>query len=267
MILNMVGGGGAGLNFSVSAFASKDALPASASANSVAVITETPITSWILSATKPENASAGMVWIMFSVSGKVSFNALAKNAIMICPVSVYQYVSGAWVKKDSMIYQGGWVEFGALYIYDKGGSTGYSFACDTTMKQMSSGVYANASYVTVNSTNIAVKNGANTYSFTNIFATNESGAFARVDLSAYSVVRIKGTLTGATKNTACVFRALTELGDYATENNAMSQSFTTGTIDATIDISSINSSCYLGFTLYNDNQGVTELVLTELWLE
>lgn len=267
MILNMVGGGGAGLNFSVSAFASKDALPASASPNSVAVITETPITSWILSATEPENASAGMVWIMFSMSGKVSFNALAKNAIMICPVSVYQYDSNAWMEKDSVIYQGGWVEFGSLYLYNKGGNTGYSFACDTTMKQTSSGHPAESARVIIGDTTVTVKCTTRGYDFTNIFTTDSSGSFVAVDLSEYTKVRIKGAVSGASTDTACVFRVLSEMGDLCTKNNVLSQSLYTGTIDATIDISSVNASVYLGFTFYNSNQGVPELVLSELWLE
>ena len=50
-----VGGGGGGLNFSVKAYASESSLPASASENTIAVITETAITMWVADVKEPES--------------------------------------------------------------------------------------------------------------------------------------------------------------------------------------------------------------------
>lgn len=215
----------------------------------------------------------GQVWIKTNNASDISFEALKRNnkigSIVLHPDEVYMYnASGGWNKqKNVKIYQNGtWTAFKtSVYIYNKGNSTGYSFACDTTMRQQSSGHNAEEDRVNVGST-ITVTTNSRTYDFTNIFTTNSSGSFVKIDLSKYKTIRIKGTVSGASNNTACVFRALTAMGDYATENNALSKSFTTGTIDATVDISAINSSCYLGFTFYNET-GVVTFTLTELWLE
>jgi hypothetical protein len=171
-------------------------------------------------------------------------------------MKVYQY--GAWREANT-----------SFYIYDKGSNTGYSFACDTTMKQLTSGHDGNADRVTVGSSSINVATSASrAYDFTNIFVTNSSGSFVKIDLSEYTKIRIKGTLSNASGNTDCVFRVLSQMGTLCTENNVASKSLTSGTIDATIDISAIDSSCYLGFTLYNPQtpKSIT-FTLTELWLE
>jgi hypothetical protein len=213
----------------------------------------------------------GQVWIKTNNASDISFEALKRNkkngSIVLHPDEVYMYnASGGWNKqKNVKIYQNGtWTAFKtSVYIYNKGNSTGYSWDCDETMKQLSSGHTA-ADRVTVGSTNVTVATDARAYDFANIFVTNSSGSFVKIDLSKYKTIRIKGTLSGASKNTACVFRALTAMGDLCTENNALSKSFTSGTIDATVDISAVNSSCYLGFTFYDEQITFT---LTELWLE
>lgn len=216
--------------------------------------------------------ATGQVWIKTSGYGSVSMNALKKNGIFVYPSTAYEFTTNnGWKKRDVQIYQrGAWSPVNPLlYLYNKGGSTGYSFACDENMKQLSSGHTAEAERVTEGSSSITVKTSNRSYDFTNIFVTDTSGSFVKVDLSNWSKVRIKGTLTGATKNTECVFRAMSAMGTLCTENNVVSKSFTAGTIDATIDVSAVDSSCYLGFTVYNDSQttNVITFVLTEAWLE
>lgn len=114
-------GGGAGLNFKVVAYASAGLLPASAPENTIAIITEAPITSWILSATEPENPTEGMVWVAVALAGNVVFNALKKNALTVCPVTASQYIEGAWVEKTAKSYQkGAWVEWWDGVFYNAG---------------------------------------------------------------------------------------------------------------------------------------------------
>lgn len=214
--------------------------------------------------------ATGQVWIKTAEAGSVSLNTIKKNGIFVHPVSAYEYSTVyGWEKRDLQIYQRGAWTNPLFYIYNKGGSTGYSFACDENMRQLSGGHTAEAERVTEGSSSITVKTSNRSYDFTNIFVTDTSGSFAKVDLSNWSKVRIKGTLTGATKNTECVFRVMSAMGTLCTENNVVSKSFTAGTIDATIDVSAVDSSCYLGFTVYNDsaNNNVITFVLTESWLE
>lgn len=223
------------------------------------------------SATAYERGNAtGQVWVKTSEESPFSVNALHKNAIDIRPSAVYEYYTvNGWVERSAQIYQyGAWSDIKtSFYLYNNGKSTGYSWECDETMKENSYGWNAasDEGRITVNDTNITIKTSSSRgYDYTNIFVANSSGSFVTVDLSKYTKIRIKGTLTGATKNTACVFRAMTEMGDYSTDNNVLSQAFYTGTIDATIDISAVNSGCYLGFTFYEE---IITFVLNELWLE
>ena len=90
--------------------------------NTIGVITDTEITSWIFSATEPEAPEDGMdgpVWIYNNLASIVTFNILKENAIHVYPVSAKQYISGAWVDKTAKSYQNGkwvdWIPAGALY--------------------------------------------------------------------------------------------------------------------------------------------------------
>lgn len=66
MILNMSGGaGGASLNFDVKAYASEAALPATAKENTIAIITDTAITSYDFSATKPQRRSVNKNMLVY----------------------------------------------------------------------------------------------------------------------------------------------------------------------------------------------------------
>lgn len=277
MIFNMSGsaaagsGSGTGLNFRVVGGTSEPLNPVE---NTIWVNTDQEITNWTFSFEEPTNPFEGMVWICIGLSSPVMFNALKNNSIQVCPISAKQYVGGAWIDKTAKSRQNGaWSKFEtALYIYNNGESTGYSLKCSGTMKQMSSGYTAASERVTMNNSNITVVTDGRAYDFTNIFVTDDYGEFIKVNLSKYTKIRIKGTLSWANKNTACVFRVMSEMGTICTANNVVSQSLTAaGTdveIDTVVDISAVNSSCYLGFTFYNEV--VNEVVmfkLTELWLE
>ena len=107
-------GGGTSLNFKVVG----NPQPENPKKNIIWVDTDVPITSWIFSATQPETATEGMVWISIGTSSYTDFNALKKNGIMVYPLAVKQYIGGAWVGKSAKIYQGGaWVDLrdGELY--------------------------------------------------------------------------------------------------------------------------------------------------------
>lgn len=115
MIFNM-SGGGAALNFVVI----PNPKPETAKENTIWVDTDS-ITSWVFSATAPDNPKAGMVWFSVAASSGVEFNALRKNGIHIYPVSAKQYIGGEWVNKTAKSYQNdAWVEWlpeGALYYF------------------------------------------------------------------------------------------------------------------------------------------------------
>lgn len=110
------GAGGGGLNFNVVGGLTQ---PANLKENSIWVITNVPITTWIFSQTEPEppaDGKDGPVWFLTGDSSEVSFNALKKNAIEVYPTSAKQYVGGAWVDRETKSYRNG--ELVEWFVWD-----------------------------------------------------------------------------------------------------------------------------------------------------
>ena len=59
------GSGGGGLNFSVKEYAPETVLPSTGKENTIIVITDVKIASWIFSVTEPIAPAEGIVWIPF----------------------------------------------------------------------------------------------------------------------------------------------------------------------------------------------------------
>ena len=73
MIFEMTGGAAKELNFKIKAYETEDAMMSDVpKQNTIGVVTTTPITSWVLSATEPANPEAGMVWITVAKMTKPS---------------------------------------------------------------------------------------------------------------------------------------------------------------------------------------------------
>lgn len=117
------GGGGSSLNFDVKAYADVAALQSDVpKENTIGVITTVKITDWVFAAQEPDEPKEGTIWIVTGQSSGVEFNALKKNSILVYPVSIKQYISGAWVDVEAKTYQNGkWVDL--LYVYLISGST------------------------------------------------------------------------------------------------------------------------------------------------
>nr|DAI03424.1 MAG TPA: hypothetical protein [Caudoviricetes sp.] len=95
------GGGGSSLNFKVIAVSSELLLPATAKENTIAVITDTAITSYVFAPAEPETPTDGTVWFAMGTSSFTSFNAIKKNSLWVYPTNCKQYVSDAWVQKTA----------------------------------------------------------------------------------------------------------------------------------------------------------------------
>lgn len=116
----IMGGGGSDLNYKVIAVASESALPSSAAENTIAVITTTPITSYVFSATAPTSPTEGMVWFATGTASTVGFNAIKRNGLWVYPTGCQQYVSGAWVTKTAKTYRdGAWADWD-IVLYSSG---------------------------------------------------------------------------------------------------------------------------------------------------
>lgn len=109
---------GAELNFKVVGGTTQ---PSNPTENTIWVNTSTSITSWIFSATQPSTTTDGTVWIQIGAASPAELDILTNGGIYVHPISVKQYVSGAWTYKDAKSYKGGkWVSFWNGKLYEAG---------------------------------------------------------------------------------------------------------------------------------------------------
>lgn len=215
-------------------------VPSNPKVNTIWIKTSTTITGWVFSATQPSGAT-GRVWIQTGNSSPVAFNALKKNNIQVYPHSAKQYVSGAWVDKEALIYQGGaWGKLiPDIVLFDSGDNTavtgGWTAANSATM---------------TNNTNltISVPEG---HPGSNIMANNA------VDLTDYSTILVNCTSTAHTDGRGKVYVGTT-FG-----SSAMSASVSiTGTGEYAIDVSNLTGLYYIGlYTNYSDTFSVNKIIV------
>jgi hypothetical protein len=102
---------GVELNFDVIKYnTEEELLAATPEENTIGVITESEITGYHFSAEQPESVIDGEVWLLIGTSSTVKFNVIEDGTVMIYPISVKQYIGGAWEEKTAKSYQNGeWV--------------------------------------------------------------------------------------------------------------------------------------------------------------
>ena len=118
------GAGGSPLNFKVVAYATEEELKAAtAKDNTIGVVTDKEITSWIFSANKPDEPTEGVLWIKVGDSSGVEFSVIKKTDIYTYPQFAYQFINGAWVGLVAYTYQNGeWIQWWDGTIYTIGNS-------------------------------------------------------------------------------------------------------------------------------------------------
>lgn len=99
-----VGGSGTSLNFDV---VGGTTAPTNPKENTIWVNTDVSITSYCFSATEPETLEEGLVWINVDTFSNAEFSVTKNNPIIVYPVVVKQYISGAFVDVITKIYQVG----------------------------------------------------------------------------------------------------------------------------------------------------------------
>lgn len=235
MILNMTGGGGAGLNFQVVGGTTQPASPAE---NTIWVNTDTAITDWVFSSTQPA-ASDGRVWLSTSTASEVAFNALKKNGLWTYPIGCSQYISGAWVAKTAKTYQGGaWIDW-KTYLYAAGQASGFT----GVGRGYASGAAPNGSVptITYGTSFLTVTGGGN-------YTGSVCQYHSAVDLSAYSALRIDGYTTQLGWSSLYIWSTST---GYISDNVVANVALDTSRSTKTINLSSITGACYIGVALWN----------------
>ena len=259
MIFNVSGGGGTALNFRVVGGTTAPTNPAE---NCIWVNTDTPINSWIFSATQP-TGSAGMVWISTGTSSTTAFNALKKNAIQVYPISAKQYISGAWVDVTALSYQGGeWVEW-KTYLYNAG-----AFASGQSLVNNSTGA-SGISY-TENEDSI------------NIVASNSQGYTYRyfekpVDLTDKSVVKMTLHSNAAFKESgtlnytigASIWADSDTTADWTSPNTKLKSLDANTDYEVSVDVSALSGEYYiwLKFSFTHTSSGKLDIDILSVEVE
>lgn len=242
MIFNMTGG--IPLNFKVKAYASADLLPATAAENTIAIITETPISEYMFSVEQPENPVDGMVWVATGTGSPSEFNALKKNGLQVYPQSAMQYIGGAWENVTAKSYQNGeWVvwwdgtlfNLGDQYEHVTGGwqqfklSSGATLTIGTTIVY-SAGANESQKMALARTVNLIPFGGYKTLYFTISKVSNTGGSLVVYDENDSTIV------TNYTSGSA---------GTYS------------------VDVSELNGNYYVAVGGHNGRKGE----ISKVWLE
>lgn len=218
------GGGGAPLNYTVAAVS---ALPASAKENTIAVVTDTPVTEHQFSASRPaarpdgSPLAGGEVWFKTGQSSSVALNLLTKNAAIVCPLAAEQYVQGSWVSKTARIrINGAWKAFIPPTIVVVPNLAEFP----SSAWQLGSGASVNASSFTIGMTSASP-----IYSWLR----------TPIDLGDYKTLSVACSFTNAN---VCQVGVCRTLGSSAMLASA-SQALASGTL--AVDLSSLTGTGYL----------------------
>ena len=244
------GAGGANpLNFKVVGSLTE---PANPKENMIWVNTDQKITAWTFSADEPTEPVEGMVWFKTTFASALTVNLLKKNRIQVSLSLVCQYVSGAFVEKETLIYRDGKWEGFYLYLYNYG-KLGYTWTTVQKKPYDGDGLGYGKPVESTTSTG-ALK-------FTQTTDGNAGGmAYMNeaVDLSGYNTLEFDGVLYGTHTDAAHVYFGIyTAIGSYTGDNCVASiRANMSGT--ATVDISQLDKSkkYYIGFSIFKKNSYV-----------
>lgn len=251
----IIGGGGSALNFKVIAVSSELLLPATAKENTIAVITDTAITSYVFSVSAPTSPAEGMVWFATGTASTVGFNATKENGLWVYPTGCQQYVSGEWVQKAVKTYRdSAWVDWWNGYLYDSGNE--YDFVTGgwkangvKTTAGTSSGIptiQKNANYLHIESYPTAYYGGG-------VQTTN------RISMRGRKTLTVIGQNVSNYSNAYMHVGLYTQIGTTQTDFRVANAQFTadTSTIQTvTIDVTNLNDDYYVMFTgIFSQNPG------------
>lgn len=226
------GAGGANpLNFKVVGGTTAQANPKE---NTIWVNTDTEITAYSISVDTPETPVAGMVWMTPTLSGSAELNVLKKNTIQIFLAAGYQYISGAWVKKDVQVYSNGKWNSGRIVFHDS--SADLTISGGYSMTHI--GDAYGASYV-------EIQDDGCIHSWTREGADSWWFSENAVDLTPFSTI----TITFEGKCTTGGYRHLSQVGVAKTRGTSFASYVSTDSDDVvtmSIDVSKLTGKYYIG---------------------
>ena len=227
---------------------------ASPAENTIGLITTNPIRGWYFTATQPENAAEGEVWVNVGASSEVAFNALKENTINVYPLSVKQYVSSAWVDVTAKSYQNEkWVDWwnGELFRYGNE-YTGATGGWKATPLKWKSGDDSKPGEMKIepspsggNKLTIAVNHGVLWHTVN------------KIDLTDVKTIKFVGSLSHGSYTALGIYPAI----EYLSTGTVAELTGIKDYGEYTLDVSSLSGSFYIGFRVYST---VSTVVVDEL---
>ena len=249
-------GSGNGLNFKVVGGTTQ---PENPKENTIWVNTDTAITAWVFSATAPENPAEGMVWIITGEESTVPFNALKKNVIRICPISVKQYSAGVWNVKTAKSYMNGeWAEWWNGDLFDYG-----------NVFESVTGGYVAIAKPLVSGTNGSVPSiSYNSDGSRQIYPGNKNGGMYhtvnKIDLSNYTTLKFLGRVVDPEGYGRSGIGAWSKIGSTVVENLVVDSTGNNSSyVTRSIDVSNLSGEYYIGFYVYANSY----VIVAKMWLE
>ena len=243
--------GGGGLNVKVVAYS---VTPTGVAAeNTIAVVTDTAISGWVMQAEQP-TGTAGLVWIEVAAASDVAFFADKKQRVKVYPKLVKQYVGGAWSNKEAHVYQNSaWVQFSyaRLYVYNNGIDV-LPFTIETV---------GNGSY-TKNSASITMKSGTNDNAESSVALATDTA----ISVANFTTLKARANITA--RNGGVCILALRNSNNTEDVANIFLEG--TGEQTASVPIGDVTDGLYrVRFTCFNENTSgkYVNADLYELWFE
>ena len=235
--------------------------PANVSQNTIWIDTDVEITSYVLSATEPENPVDGMVWIIIGNSGVTKLTSpVGKEWVTIYPLSANQYVGGAWADVEAKSYQfGAWVNW-HTYLYEVG----------NVFKELTGGYTSfldqGGGYARVDADGMhfqTIKTGSYYYPSSGLSTGN------KIDFTKHKTITVKGTLTRNGTGSSFWVGLFPNSGNNMGSPVARSYYENNGDFVFYVDIQNVAGSYYLKVgTMVNQDQGggTPEATVTKIWM-
>lgn len=253
--------GGTALNFKVVG----NPQPASAKENTIWVSTDEKISSYVFSASEPENPAEGMVWISTGTSSTVAFSVTKKNPIMIYPLAAKQYIGGAWVDLTTKSYQGGtWVDWWNGELYDAGNE----------FESITGGWALSKNYEGSHDDTVT-KNESNMVLTSKSYGDSNGHGFLRtnnkIDLTAINTLYLEATVSLYQYHKRCVFCASSVDSGTNINNKAEATVTLTNAAELTVfalDVSELSGLYYVGVGFgMADDAGTSTVTIKKIRME
>ena len=262
MIFNMIGGGGSGIRFSITAYTSAESLPTSAKEGAIAVITNINIADYVFTDQEPITKNTGSVWITVS-GGGIPYTIDKKGVVTLYPALCRIWDGSSWVVCDAFLYKyGKWTQFAAgTYIFfdngdmcesstggwtKEGFSDGHNFGdtaviSDRQLRCTTKTNYRSAILGTVNTVNLT---GIDTLYFEITDCENKS----------YAMVGVTKSPDGC----QCKPVEVSEAGVNAAPS-------TTGASTVELDVSSLNGMYYIYVLSWKYDYHNSSISVSKIW--